>query len=221
MDETKRSPSWEILAALVGYIASVEPAINLIGHYFFGYEKDKIPYYFCICVAILYLIIMFFIGAWTLWKSDNNILDKDPDKINIYRNEKAIKIIKKERLLRIFRSIFTIIIYDFVLNIIGVKFHDGFTKTNNWPERNDILKHVDRYYFKDKTIEFQYSKNHSFIESRSISEKDQKFNGPKKLKWRATPHHWLTLGSWTGLFWTLTLLAKTIWLYIQKIINIF
>ena len=70
-------PTWEILAALMGYVASVDPAIEFVGHHIFNHKKGGIPHSIRIWTSVGYFIFMLFVAFWTLWRSSKGRQPKE------------------------------------------------------------------------------------------------------------------------------------------------
>jgi len=198
--KTERYPTWEVLAAIVGYVSSVEPAIYLVGHHLLGWKKDEIPPCWRISIAAVYGILFLIVGSWTLYRISSTGAAKDND---VSPTERAVRAMKRHRLLRIVRSLGFVLIYEWVLDKMGVTLYGGFNRYSDWEPRPDLLDHIDRYTLENESIEFQYSRDLSFIEYRSGGGEERKYGSTQKLTWQQTPHRWLTLFSWAGFKWTL------------------
>jgi hypothetical protein len=202
MSEVKqeRHPTWEVLAAIVGYVSSVEPAIYLVGHHLIGWKKDEIPPCWRISIVAVYGILFLLVGSWTLYRLSSTGVAKDKD---ASPTDRAVRAMKRHLFLRIIRSLGFVLIYEWLLDRMGVTLYGGFSRYSDWEPRPDLIDRIDRYTLKDESIEFQYSRNHSFIEYRSGRGDDRKYGTAQKLSWRKTPHHWLTFFSWAGFKWTI------------------
>ena len=196
----ERHHTWELLAAFFGYVSTAEPAIYLVGHHLLGWNKDEIPSCWRLSIAAIYLLLFPIIGSWTLYRlsSDSAAEDKDSSP-----GERAVRTMTKQRLLRIIRSMGLVLIYEWMLDRLGVTLYSGFKRYLDWAPRPDLLEHIDRYTLKDESIEFQYSRDYSFIEYRSGGGSERKYGTPQKLTWKQTPHHWLTFFSLAGFKWNI------------------
>lgn len=152
----ERIPTWEILAAIVGYFTSVEPAIYLVGHHILGQKKDEISTCLRIEVASVYAILFLVVGAWTLYKFGDS--KKDPSH-GLSPTDRAVQVMKRHQLLRILRSFGLVIIYEWLLDRMGVQLYGGFNRYADWTPRPELFDYIDRYSLDNESVEFQYSRD--------------------------------------------------------------
>ena len=54
-----------------------------------------------------------------------------------------------------------------------------------------------------ESVEYQYSRDYSYVEQRLARGEERKYGAPEKKKWSELKHKKLTLFSLTGFWWTL------------------
>lgn len=159
-DEIKL-PTWEILAAIVGYFTSVESVISLIGKTFIGY--DEIPRCAKIIISMSYLLILIVISWVTLFQIHRPKLITDENKFD-FKNNELKDILNRIIIIEAFKTLGLSLTRGKYLDFFDVNLFDFFQRPNNWISRDDLFKFIRRFMFSDFTYQYEFSNNFQFIE---------------------------------------------------------
>ncbi len=201
-EKRKEAPTWEILAAIVGYFTSVESVVTFSGHLISDHPKEAIPYKIRVVSSLVYAVLMIVVSSWTLIKF------KKPHESETSIHARFKRAYRKAQLLQAVRTLGFSLIRDVFLQMNGVRLYSSFNRYEDWPQRPELFDHIDRFNFGNKTIELQYYRDFNFIEFKETVSGGSEFGTGKKVRWGELENKILTISSPTGFYWTIRHLFK-------------
>ena len=199
----KRNPTWEILAVVVGFVATARDFTWLI-HYLFTGSSDGLSYLWFILYILMYMAILISLSSLLLFyvKVSETHNEKEIDT----QTEAALffkKILRRARI----RSYFITLGFYFFVELIrkryGIFFYDYFDRPSEWGPSETCFDFINRFHPKDTTIEIQYAKDYSALYVRRTFDTSGKFGEFNKIIWCEFEYKWLTITKFRTCWWTI------------------
>lgn len=174
---------WEILGAFFGYFAVAKDAPDLFRRLGFTklipdslreklLEWNKDPNFW---LLFLFTILTFAVVIFWLPRKENNVELSDREKHIAEIN----KIIRRNKVIRILRSLGLVIIREALLDLKGVLVYGTFSRPDEWQRESERAKWIDRITFKGGGgFEYQYSKNFKKLIVRHHPSGSDKYDSP-------------------------------------------